>query len=72
MKHIGKIINFNGTSGEIIDIAGITYILSKNNIIYPNPQNGDIVIFKVEEFNTVEVNERIAIFVSKIEEKNTK
>lgn len=63
MKSIGKIINYNGSSGLIINNNGEQYILSKNNILYSNPQNGDLVTFKVEKFKTIEVEENIATFV---------
>ena len=69
MKNIGKIINYTGGSGLIIDNNGKKYIVSKNNISYPNPQNGDLVTFKIEKFKTVEVEENIATFVSKFEYK---
>lgn len=69
MKNIGKIINYTGGSGMIIDNNGKKYIVSKNNISYPNPQNGDLVTFKIEKFKTVEVEENIATFVSKFEYK---
>lgn len=69
MKNIGKIINYTGGSGTIIDNNGKKYIVSKNNINYPNPQNGDLVTFKIEKFKTVEVEENIATFVSKFEYK---
>ena len=39
------------------------YILSKNNILYSNPQNGDVVTFRVEKFKTIEIEENIATFV---------
>ena len=63
MKNIGKIINYNGSSGLIIDNNGEKYILSKNNILYSNPQNGDVVTFRVEKFKTIEIEENIATFV---------
>lgn len=63
MKNIGKIINYNGSNGLIIDNNGEKYILSKNNILYSNPQNGDLVTFKVEKFKTIEIEETIATFV---------
>lgn len=66
MKNIGKIINYDGCSGFIIDNDGKKYILSKNNILYSNPQNGDLVTFKIEKFKTVEVEEYIATFVLKV------
>lgn len=70
MKNIGKIVNYNGSSGFIINDNGKKYILSKNNILYPNPKNGDIVTFKVESFKTIEINETIAIFVQKLHVDN--
>jgi hypothetical protein len=70
LKNIGKIINYNGSSGFIIDNNGEKYILSKNNILYSNPQNEDLVIFKVEKFKTVEIEENIATFVQKMNINN--
>lgn len=69
MKNIGKIVNYIGGSGLIIDDNGQKYILSKNNVMYSNPQNGDLVNFKVEKFKTIEIEENIATFVSKVEYK---
>ena len=66
MKNIGKIINYNGSSGLIIDNNGEKYILSKNNILYSNPQNGDVVTFRVEKFKTIEIEENIATFVQSL------
>ena len=67
MKNIGKIIDYNGSSGLIVDNNGEKYILSKNNILYSNPKNNDLVVFNVEIFKTIEIEEKIATFVSKIE-----
>lgn len=70
MKNIGKIINYNGSSGLIIDNNGEKYILSKNNILYSNPQNGDVVTFKVEKFKTIEIEENVATFVQRLNINN--
>lgn len=70
MKNIGKIINYTGSSGIILDNNGKKYIVSKNNISYPNPQNGDLVTFKIEEFKTIEVEEKIATFVQRLNINN--
>lgn len=67
MKNIGKIIDYVGGSGLIVGSNGNKYILSKSNILYQNPQNGDLVTFKIEKYKTVEVDENIATFVSKVE-----
>ena len=66
MRNIGKIINYTGGSGMIIDNNKKKYIVSRNNISYPNPQNGDLVTFKIEKYKTVEIKESIATFVIKI------
>lgn len=65
MKNIGKIINYNGSNGLIIDKNGEKYILSKNNLLYSDPRNGDIVTFKVEKFKTIEIEKNIATFVQR-------
>ena len=70
MKNIGKIINYNGSSGLIIDNNGEKYILSKNNILYSNPQNGDVVTFKVEKFKTIEIEENVATFTQRLNINN--
>ena len=67
MKY-GKIIDYNGSSGQIVDEAGNKYILSYQNILYDNAKNGDLVQFKIEIFETPEVKEKIAINVKKIKE----
>lgn len=64
--NIGKIIDYTGSSGYIIDSNGIKYIVSSNNILYSNPKNGDLVSFKIEIFKTIEIEEKIAVFVKKI------
>ena len=66
MKGIGKIIDYTGSSGFIIDNNGYKYILSSINILYDNPKNGDLVSFNIEKFKTVEIDELIATFVKKI------
>ena len=64
--NIGKIIDYTGSSGFIIDNNGNKFIVSSNNILYSNPKNGDLVSFKIEIFKTIEIEEKIAVFVKKI------
>jgi hypothetical protein len=64
--NIGKIIDYTGSSGFIIDNNGNKFIVSSNNILYSNPKCGDLVSFKIEIFKTVEIEEKIAVFVKKI------
>lgn len=65
MKY-GKIIDFNGSSGFIIDENGTKYILLYQNILYDNAKIGDYVKFKIELFKTPEIEEKIAINIKKI------
>ena len=67
MKY-GKIIDYNGSSGQIVDEVGNKYILLYQNILYDNAKNGDLVQFKIEIFKTPEIKEKIAINVKKIKE----
>lgn len=70
MKIIGKIVNYTGGSGLIMDSEGNSYILLENNLLYSVPQIGDIVSFQVEVFKTIEIDEKIAVFVNKVELNN--
>ena len=62
----GKIIEYDGSSGFIKDTEGNTYILAKHNILYKNPKVGDYVSFIPEVYKTVEIEEKIAVFVQLI------
>ena len=57
MKIIGKIVNYTGGSGLIMDSEGNSYILLENNLLYSVPQIGDIVSFQVEVFKTIEIDD---------------
>lgn len=63
MKIIGKIKEFDGYSGTIIDRDNNSYILIKNELIDKDLKQGDIVTFEPEVFKTVEIEENIARFV---------
>jgi len=63
----GVIIDYNGSNGIIVDSNSEEYILLAQNIMYDNPKNGDQVSFAVEVFKTIEIEEKIATFVRKIE-----
>ncbi len=68
MMKYGKILDFNGSSGRIIDENGNKYILSYQNILYENAKIGDLVKFKIETFKTPEIEEKIATNIIKIKE----
>lgn len=70
MIKYGKIINYNGCSGEIVCSEGIKYILLQQNILYKEPKIGDIVSFKEEKYATPEICEKIATFINKVEKKD--
>lgn len=62
----GKVIEYNGNTGIIIDNQNNEYLILKNNII--NNENiaiNDDVIFIPEIFNTIEIKEKIATFIKK-------
>ena len=69
MIKYGKIIEYNGSSGQIICSEGYKYILLEQNVLYNNPKLGDLISFKEEIYKTPEIEERVATFVKKIEEK---
>ena len=68
MKNIGKIINYNGSNGLIIDSSGEKYILLKNNIkvdksthlIYPffcpNTEIPTVCFYKTLQQNSIYLN----------------
>ena len=66
MMKYGKILDFNGSSGRIIDENGNKYILSYQNILYDNAKIGDLVKFKIETFKTPEIEKKIATNIIKI------
>ena len=63
MVKYGKIIDYNGSSGTIIDEFGNKYILNYNNLHYKNAKKNDYVSFKEEIYKTTEIEEKIVVFV---------
>lgn len=59
VKAIGKIINYDGTCGEIITEKD-KYLLFNENTKEP-VQNGDLVVFRPEQVKT----KKIAFFIKK-------
>lgn len=66
MINYGKITEYNGSSGLIIDKEGNKYILLSQNILYENAKIDDYVSFIVETYKTVEIEEKVATFVKKV------
>lgn len=73
MKQYGKILIYDGYVGNIIDDKGIKYIFTSRDIKDKSIVEGDFVTFNVEIFETIEIKEYTARFITKAkkEEKST-
>lgn len=71
-KSVGKVIDYNGSSGTIINEEGNKIIFSQNNVISNDLQEGDYVTYNTEVFKTIEVEEKIATFIKKVNKLNEK
>lgn len=69
MKNYGKIVEYNGKYGSIIDINGIEYKLLDKNILYKDVKKYDNVEFENEYIKTPEIDIKIARFVKILENK---
>lgn len=66
MKKYGKVLVYDGYVGNIIDKDGIKYIFTNRDLKDKNIVEGDFVSFIYEVYETVEIKENVARFVSKI------
>jgi len=66
MKKIGKILSYDGYTGYIIDDDGVKYIFTNNDLKDKNITVKNTVKFKPEIFETLEIKEYTARFISKI------
>ena len=64
MRIYGKVIEYDGYVGTIIDSKGIKYLLICENID-GELDNGDFVSFIPELYTTIEIQQWIARFVIK-------
>ncbi len=69
MKAYGKIVEYDGYNGTIVDNKGNKFILMSKEVVNDTLEVGDYVSFKPEVFKTVEVKENIARFVTKIDKE---
>lgn len=67
MKQVGKIIEFDGFSGTLINKEGIKHVFSNADLISTDLKVNDLVTFESELYKTVEVEVNIARFVKKYE-----
>ena len=66
MKTIGKVIDYNGVSGFIIDKNNIKYIFTTKDLIDSDIKSGDLVHFEPELYKTVEITLHLARLISKV------
>lgn len=66
MKKYGKVIVYDGYIGNIVDKEGIKYIFTNKDLKDKKIMVGDLVIFNSEIFETVEIKEYMARFVTKV------
>ena len=65
MKY-GKVVVYDGYVGNIIDNEGIKYIFISRDLKDKKIVEGDFVSFNSEVFETVEIKEYIARFITKV------
>lgn len=68
MKQYGKVLTYDGYVGNIIDSKGIKYIFTTKDLKDKKIVEGDFVSFNVEIFETVEIKEYTARFITKVVE----
>lgn len=65
----GKITEYDGNTGNITDINGDNYLLLRHELKDNTLKENDYVVFKPENYDTVEVNEKVARFVKRLDKK---
>ena len=65
MRKIGKIVEFDGCSGELVDKDGKIHVFTKDDLTGGTVETGDVVQFDSELFKTVEIEMLVARFVKK-------
>lgn len=71
MKY-GKVLVYDGYVGNIIDSEGIKYIFTNRDLRDKKIVEGDFVSFNAEVFETVEIKEYTARFITKVSEDKIK
>lgn len=72
MKKYGKIIMYDGYVGNIIDNDGTKYIFTTKDLKDRSIVEGDFVSFTSEVFETVEIKEYTARFITKVTKQEMK
>lgn len=66
----GKIVEFDGNTGNITDINGENHLLLQHELKDKTLKERDYVIFQSEKFETPEIKAKIARFVKKLNKDN--
>lgn len=72
MKKYGKVLVYDGYVGNIIDNEGTKYIFTTRDLKDKKIVEGDFVTFNSEVFETVEIKEYTARFITKITKEEIK
>lgn len=72
MKKYGKVLAYDGYVGNIIDKEGIKYIFTNRDLKDKKIVEGDFVTFNSEVFETLEIKEYIARFITKATKEEIK
>ena len=71
-KVIGKIIEFDGMSGTLVDRDRNEYIFTYGDLESKDLKVGDIVVFEKEVYKTIDVEINLARFIKKIDREKTR
>ena len=72
MKKYGKVLVYDGYVGNIIDNEGTKYIFTTRDLKDKKIVEGDFVTFNSEVFETVEIKEYTARFITKVSKEEMK
>jgi hypothetical protein len=72
MKKYGKILIYDGYVGNIIDNEGTKFIFTTRDLKDRSIVEGDFVTFNSEVFETVEIKEYTARFITKVSKEDMK
>lgn len=64
-KVIGKVIEYNGVNGFIVDRDNTRYIFTSKDLVDKDIKVNDVVVFEKELFKTVEVEINLARFITR-------
>jgi hypothetical protein len=72
MKKYGKVLVYDGYVGNIIDNEGTKFIFTTRDLKDRSIVEGDFVTFNSEVFETVEIKEYTARFITKVSKEDMK